>query len=178
INKSRRVSLARAGGVVIKYQQILSLFTHHPGRSIKDASRSLLMSRPPLGEEGKTVPQLRHLRLNDFNHVIIDFLGDFFEPVRNTGWNDHDVTFCKVSGLATIDTRPELLVWPRNLSSNHRATGHNGGFPVQNIKGVGFLIVNFHLTGTGAAIHGNRKIWRRHQTSAFGDLLMINVSNG
>ena len=57
------------------------------------------------------------LRMDHLHYVVIDFFRDFFEPVRDSGWNDHDVAFREVLCLTTLDFGATLLAWAGDFSA-------------------------------------------------------------
>jgi hypothetical protein len=56
INKKSGSFIIRADGVVINHQQFLLEFTHHPGRSIKEASRYFIEVAATPPRRGGEIP--------------------------------------------------------------------------------------------------------------------------
>ena len=75
---------------------------------------------------------------------------------------------------------PPLIDVPSVGRSSDFAADHRAPvttvFAVENVKRVGFFVMNFHLTGCRASIYGDERLWR-HQSSAFGDLFVIDISD-
>src|ERR1051325_8404128 len=81
------------------------------------------------------------LLLDHFHDVVRDGLRDLLEPMRYAGRDDDDVAFAEVIRLSARHVFSALLAWTADASTDHRAAGDQSGRAIENVKGVGFLVM-------------------------------------
>jgi len=115
------------------------------------------------------------LLLDHFHHVISDGLRDFLEPMRYAGGDDDHISFAEVVRLSTAHVLSALLTGSSDMAANHRAASDERGGTLENVKGVGFLVVDFDFTTAVARYHQDRQIRSPNDRGVVGDFVVRDI---
>src|SRR5262249_33846526 len=105
----------------------------------------------------------------------LDRAWNLFEPMRRSGRNDDDITFCKVMNLAALDIASKPLVRPALFPANHRSAGDERRLTVHDVEDIGLFLMHLDLTSHIARKNANGVFRCSNQRSAFCDFVVVRV---
>src|SRR5215475_4457603 len=83
--------------------------------------------------------------------------------------------------LAALDVRADGLSRPRRFQADHGSASDEGGFTLDHVDDIGFLIMHLDLTGLLAVAAGNGEVRGGYQGSSFVDgrgyLVVVNIGD-